>query len=64
MTMARGPLSDARDMFAVHTMFRREYGSMPDLVRAVAAGDKQRAAVVADHICNGASPRRSRRSSA
>jgi hemerythrin-like domain-containing protein len=50
MTMARGPLSDARDMFAVHTMFRREYGSMPDLVRAVAAGDKQRAAVVADHI--------------
>jgi hemerythrin-like domain-containing protein len=50
MTMASGPLADARDMFAVHTMFRREYGSMPDLVRAVAAGDKQRAAVVADHI--------------
>ena len=44
------PMADARDMFAVHAMFRREFGAMPDLVRAVAAGDEQRTAVVADHI--------------
>jgi len=37
-------------MFAVHTMFRREFGLMPGVVRAVAAGDKQRATVVADHV--------------
>ena len=43
-------LADARDMFAVHTMFRREFGLAPDLVRAVAAGDAQRATVVADHV--------------
>ncbi|PZG13114.1 hemerythrin domain-containing protein [Nonomuraea aridisoli] len=42
--------ADARDMFAVHTMFRREYGMMPDLVRAVTAGDRERVTVVADHI--------------
>ena len=43
-------LSDARDMFGAHTMFRREFGLMPDLVRAVGAGDKQGAALVADHV--------------
>ena len=37
-------------MFAVHTMFRREFGLMPGLVRAVAAGDKQRTKLVADHV--------------
>jgi hemerythrin-like domain-containing protein len=37
-------------MFAVHTMFRREFGLMPSLVRAVTADDKRRVAVVADHI--------------
>ena len=43
-------LTGARDMFAAHTMFRREFGLMPDLVRAVRAGDKQRATLVADHV--------------
>lgn len=47
--MTEDPLADARDMFAVHTMFRREFGLLPDLVRGVTAGDVQRAAVVADH---------------
>ncbi|MFI7611369.1 hemerythrin domain-containing protein [Nonomuraea terrae] len=42
--------ADARDMFAVHTMFRREYSMMPGLVRAVTAGDRPRLTVVADHI--------------
>ena len=31
-------------------MFRREFGLMPDLVRAVTPGDTQRAALVAGHI--------------
>ena len=44
------PLADARDMYAVHTMFRREYGAIPGLVRAVAAGDEQRTTLVADHV--------------
>jgi iron-sulfur cluster repair protein YtfE (RIC family) len=50
MTMVNEPLADARDMFAAHTMFRREFGLMPGLVRAAAAGDKQRSALVADHV--------------
>jgi hemerythrin-like domain-containing protein len=50
MTTPNEPLADARDMFAAHTMFRREFGLMPGLVRAVAAGDKQRSSLVADHI--------------
>ena len=48
--MTSEPLTDARDMFAVHTMFRREFGLMPDLVRGVRADDKQRVTVVADHL--------------
>jgi hemerythrin-like domain-containing protein len=43
-------LADPRDMFAAHTMFRREFGLMPGLVRAVTPGDKPRATLVADHI--------------
>ena len=50
MTTPNEPLADARDMFAAHTMFRREFGLMPGLVRAVAVGDTQRSAQVADHI--------------
>ncbi len=48
--MVDEPLADARDMFAVHTMFRREFGLMPGLVRAVAPGDKQRTMLVAGHV--------------
>jgi len=48
--MTQEPRADARDMFVVHAMFRREFGLMPDLVRAVAAGDSARAALVADHV--------------
>lgn len=40
MSTANEPLADARDMFAAHTLFRREFGLMPGLVRAVADGDK------------------------
>jgi hypothetical protein len=42
--------ADPRDTFVAHTMFRREFGLMPGLVRAVTPGDKPRATLVADHI--------------
>jgi iron-sulfur cluster repair protein YtfE (RIC family) len=48
--MTEEPLADARDMLAVHTMFRREFGLLPDLVRGVRAGDAKRAVVVGDHV--------------
>ena len=44
------PLADARDMAPAHRMFRREFGLMPGLVRAVATGDRERTALVAAHI--------------
>jgi hemerythrin-like domain-containing protein len=47
-TAARGV--DTREMIAVHSAFRREFGLAPGLVRAVASGDVQRAGVVADHL--------------
>jgi hemerythrin-like domain-containing protein len=50
MTTVNEPFADAHDMFAAHTMFRREFGLMPGLIRAVAAGDMQRSALVADHV--------------
>ena len=49
-TTLNDSLADPRDMLAALTMFRREFGLMPGLVRAVTPGDKQRAALVADHI--------------
>ena len=50
MATIKEPLADARDMFAVHTVFRREFGLMSGLVRAVAAGDQRLSALVVDHI--------------
>jgi hemerythrin-like domain-containing protein len=50
MTTVSEPLANARDMITAHAMFRREFGLMPGLVRSVAAGDKQRATLVADHV--------------
>jgi hemerythrin-like domain-containing protein len=50
MTFREGPYADTRDMHAVHTLFRREFALMPALVRGVAARDKERAGIVADHI--------------
>ncbi|MGY1601703.1 hemerythrin domain-containing protein [Geodermatophilus sp. SYSU D00815] len=42
-------LTDVHDMYVVHRAFRREFGLMPRLVRAVPAGDTARAAVLAEH---------------
>lgn len=50
MTTINEPLADARNMFTVHTMFRREFGLMPGLIRTVTAGDTRRVTLVADHI--------------
>jgi Hemerythrin HHE cation binding domain len=50
MTTTNEPLADPRDMFAVHTMFSREFALMPGLIRAVTVGDTQRATLVADHV--------------
>ena len=44
------PLADARDMLVAHTMYRREFGLMPGLIRGVAAGDSARAELVTDHV--------------
>jgi hemerythrin-like domain-containing protein len=37
-------------MLIVHDMFRREFALMPGLVRGVAAGDRDRAQIIGDHI--------------
>jgi iron-sulfur cluster repair protein YtfE (RIC family) len=42
-------LTDVRDMYVVHKVFRREFALIPRLIRAVAPGDIRRAAVVAGH---------------
>jgi len=44
------PLADVRDMYMAHTMFRREIGLASGLIRGVAAGDRERATVVAEHL--------------
>jgi hemerythrin-like domain-containing protein len=50
------PLTDVHDMVVVHRVFRRELRLLPELVRAVPAGDTARAAVLARHarlVCAG-----------
>ncbi|MFE1961308.1 hemerythrin domain-containing protein [Streptomyces sp. NPDC059479] len=48
--MTNEPLADVRDMYMAHTMFRREIGLAPALIRDVAGGDVKRASTVADHL--------------
>ncbi|MFD3451916.1 hemerythrin domain-containing protein [Streptomyces sp. NPDC058691] len=43
------PMADVRDMYMAHTMMRREFRLLPQLVRDVATGDTKRAEVVAAH---------------
>jgi hemerythrin-like domain-containing protein len=42
-------MADVRDMYMAHTMFRREFALLPDLIRGVAPGDTRRAEVVGAH---------------
>jgi hemerythrin-like domain-containing protein len=43
-------MADSRDMIGGHDAFRREFSSLPDVIRTVAAGDTRRVVVVTDHI--------------
>jgi hemerythrin-like domain-containing protein len=42
--------ADTREMYMVHTAFRREFGALPNLVRNAPAGDTQRSQVIGEHI--------------
>ncbi|MFE2544684.1 hemerythrin domain-containing protein [Actinacidiphila glaucinigra] len=44
------PMANVKEMHVVHTMFRREFGLTPALVRGVADGDLTRTRIVAEHI--------------
>lgn len=51
----RETMADVRDMYMAHTVFRREFSLLPQLVRDVAPGDVSRAEVVGAHaemLCN------------
>jgi len=50
MAGTKMPGAMTREMIMVHTAFLREFGNMPQLVRAVAEGDRKRTEIVADHI--------------
>ncbi|QUQ67008.1 hemerythrin domain-containing protein [Kutzneria sp. CA-103260] len=43
-------LADVRAIYLVHAMVQREFGFMPELVRAVVGGDVDRARVVIGHV--------------
>ncbi|WP_326798208.1 hemerythrin domain-containing protein [Streptomyces sp. NBC_01808] len=42
--------ADSRGVYAVHTMFRREFDALPALIRGVSAPDRARTQIVADHV--------------
>ncbi|MFG3257308.1 hemerythrin domain-containing protein [Streptomyces sp. NPDC048172] len=42
--------ADSGDMYAVHTMFRREFAALPTLIGGVADGDRVRALTVSEHV--------------
>ncbi|WP_240746644.1 hemerythrin domain-containing protein [Cryptosporangium phraense] len=42
-------MADSRDMVGAHDMFRLHFGALPGLVRGVAPGDTERAAIVSEH---------------
>src|SRR4051794_18983408 len=48
-TITRTAVIDVHDMVVVHRVFRRELVALPLLVRGVGDGDRERAAIVADH---------------
>jgi hemerythrin-like domain-containing protein len=51
MSQTKDPV-DTWEMVVVHRLFRREFGLAPGLIRRVAEGDRQRSAVVADHLAS------------
>ena len=49
MSTTEEPL-DPWGMAWVHQVYRREFGLLPDLIKGVAEGDRERAAVVGEHL--------------
>lgn len=49
-TAANTAADDLRDMYAMHTLFRREFGLAPDLVCDVRDKDTDRTRIVCEHI--------------
>jgi hemerythrin-like domain-containing protein len=50
MSGTGNPYADTSDMYVIHTMFRREFALLPDLIGSVRPGDGQRVQVVAGHV--------------
>lgn len=50
MSGTGNPYADTREMHVIHTMFRREFALLPDLVRSVLGKDDERARAVVEHI--------------
>jgi hypothetical protein len=44
------PMADVRDMYMVHTVFRREFGLIPGLILEVPENDTRRGEIVGYHI--------------
>jgi iron-sulfur cluster repair protein YtfE (RIC family) len=44
------PMADSRDMYVIHSAFKREFPAAPALVRAVTPGDTAAVTRVADHV--------------
>jgi hemerythrin-like domain-containing protein len=44
------PYADVREMYMAHTMFRREFGLLPELIDDVDAADAVRARIIAQHF--------------
>jgi hemerythrin-like domain-containing protein len=50
MSQATSAYADTSNMYAVHLVFRREFGLLPNLVQSVAPGDEKQAKIIAEHI--------------
>ena len=48
-TPPQAPMADIDEMYLVHTMFRREFGLLPDLIRGTDPTDAKRRALVGAH---------------
>lgn len=43
-------MADVRDMYLAHTLFRREFGQLPDLILGIADGDVAGAETIGSHV--------------
>lgn len=50
MTATAAPRPDTAEMVFVHNSFRKQFGNLPGLIRAVDAGDRARAAVLVEFL--------------